>query len=531
MIAYKALQYLVHYSNKQPKSGFNSLNNELKSLFISIFIDFLSRQTQNLDELLNKFEKLNDPSSRNKSSQTVLFHLEMRFDYLEQFLLTLHSFTNLNTQFVAKYFENNNSIRILFQYLGNKLFRIRLAEYFTQKKNAYFESFRKLFELLVKIVFNLSRYFTKLTNSTASENAGYYVLSRKSWTDSNATQILSDILAEIDFLPDTRIIINLILANLSNDDESGDKSLQERVIFENVMLLQVVATQIFSKYVMRVKINNYYYSNNFECDEPEVSEGEASNQLEVAGINEVGELTIIDVLNCLYNMALNDNLKFDLYEKYNVKVYLRQIILNGNMIEKEHSIKLLWLFCFENEISKSVKEDSELIDYIQNLLRASDESRNKRLKHNCKGVLWLMADHIESESKRKFSQNERRNKWLAKNSNNSNNSSVLTYTNQVDKHIMISYNKDSRDICLKIKEELENAGFTIWIDVENISGSSLESMAHGIEQSECVLICMSQKYKESLNCRAESEYVFQTKKPFIPLIMEPGYKVSNISII
>jgi hypothetical protein len=31
------------------------------------------------------------------------------------------------------------------------------------------------------------------------------------------------------------------------------------------------------------------------------------------------------------------------------------------------------------------------------------------------------------------------------------------------------------DLCLKIKKELENDGHKIWIDVEDISGSSLES--------------------------------------------------------
>ena len=46
---------------------------------------------------------------------------------------------------------------------------------------------------------------------------------------------------------------------------------------------------------------------------------------------------------------------------------------------------------------------------------------------------------------------------------------------QTTGHIMISYNKECRDLCLKIKKDLENDGHKIWIDVEDISGSSLES--------------------------------------------------------
>ena len=49
-------------------------------------------------------------------------------------------------------------------------------------------------------------------------------------------------------------------------------------------------------------------------------------------------------------------------------------------------------------------------------------------------------------------------------------------------------------------------------------------MAKGIENSWCALICMTEKYKESSNCRFEAEYVLQLKKPFIPLILQKSYK-------
>lgn len=91
---------------------------------------------------------------------------------------------------------------------------------------------------------------------------------------------------------------------------------------------------------------------------------------------------------------------------------------------------------------------------------------------------------------------------------------------------MISYNRESRDLMLKIKEELEKLvmGFKIWIDVEDIHGSSLESMATAIEQSQCVIVAMSEKYKLSTFCRAEAEYAFQLNKKIIPLILQADYK-------
>lgn len=35
-------------------------------------------------------------------------------------------------------------------------------------------------------------------------------------------------------------------------------------------------------------------------------------------------------------------------------------------------------------------------------------------------------------------------------------------------HIMISYNRESRDVLLAIKSDLEKYGYKVWIDVEDI---------------------------------------------------------------
>ena len=50
---------------------------------------------------------------------------------------------------------------------------------------------------------------------------------------------------------------------------------------------------------------------------------------------------------------------------------------------------------------------------------------------------------------------------------------------------------------LLIKSELEKAGYKTWMDVDNMSGSTLEAMAKAVEGSAVVLICVSKKYKES----------------------------------
>lgn len=78
-------------------------------------------------------------------------------------------------------------------------------------------------------------------------------------------------------------------------------------------------------------------------------------------------------------------------------------------------------------------------------------------------------------------------------------------------------------MCLKIKDELKSKGFQVWIDVEQIYGSSLSSMAEAVENASVFLMCVSEKYYQSPNCRLEAEYAVRLQKPIIPLIMQADY--------
>lgn len=53
-------------------------------------------------------------------------------------------------------------------------------------------------------------------------------------------------------------------------------------------------------------------------------------------------------------------------------------------------------------------------------------------------------------------------------------------------------------------------------------GSSMNAMAKAVENSFCVLICVTEFYRQSLYCQAEAEYAFKLNKPIIPLILESG---------
>eukprot|EP00026_Physarum_polycephalum_P004226 Phypoly_transcript_04243.p1 GENE.Phypoly_transcript_04243~~Phypoly_transcript_04243.p1 ORF type:complete len:466 (+),score=56.39 Phypoly_transcript_04243:731-2128(+) len=92
------------------------------------------------------------------------------------------------------------------------------------------------------------------------------------------------------------------------------------------------------------------------------------------------------------------------------------------------------------------------------------------------------------------------------------------------KHVMISYNWDDQPIVIQIADAIKEHGYSVWLDIEKMAGSILGTMAQAIENAEIVVMCISQKYKDSPNCRLEGEYCISRKLPFVPLMMQHGYK-------
>lgn len=90
--------------------------------------------------------------------------------------------------------------------------------------------------------------------------------------------------------------------------------------------------------------------------------------------------------------------------------------------------------------------------------------------------------------------------------------------------IMISYSHKDEQICFRIHEQLKKDGYRVWIDRDCLRGFTMVGIAHAIENSESVLICMSNTYKQSVYCQSEAHYAFEQGCRLIPIIIEPDYK-------
>ncbi len=273
------------------------------------------------------------------------------------------------------------------------------------------------------------------------------------------------------------------MANIATDEE-----------IESLKEISLVMSQIVEKIVSYFikKLND---GTKIQRSHVQIYMEDESGMVSTVEVARVADgWSCIELMDACYHLTVYDKVKHELYFTLKMSEHLRTIIYKGNPIEVMYALKLIYQLCFDKRIAAHVKGDSSLVEKITNLNVSLDS--NALTKKSCQGILWLIDE----------------------------SNSVKDSDGQQKKHIMISYNRESRDLCLKIKSELEKMNYTVWIDVENIHGSSLESMALAIENAMCVLMCMTEKYKQSTYCRAEAEYAFNINRPIVPIIMQSGYQ-------
>lgn len=295
------------------------------------------------------------------------------------------------------------------------------------------------------------------------------------WVETNTLNILMN-LAKLQ--ASTEFDAFLAVSNIANDKQ-----------IESLTEIHAVVTKLC--HFLKMCANDFR-NDSFYREKRQIVENGEILDVEVYCIHGEGiSSSILVILRGLYKLSVNDALKSDIYFKNDIKEDLITVLLMGNEIEKKYTLKILGQLSFNKSIAIDLNNQKQLIDYLK-------ESDNlSTLKQT---ILWNLKSNESSDVV----------------------SGKTPPSNEA--HVMISYNTASRDLCLKIKSALEEASFKVWIDVSNIHGSSLDSMAQAVENSKCVLMCVTEKYRQSLNCQAEAQYAFKLKKHIIPVIMEKGYE-------
>ena len=94
-------------------------------------------------------------------------------------------------------------------------------------------------------------------------------------------------------------------------------------------------------------------------------------------------------------------------------------------------------------------------------------------------------------------------------------------------HQIISYSWATKNLVKSVHAALKEAGVRIWFDEEEIRGSVIDRMAEAVEGARAILMCYSQAYKNSSNCRAEAQYAYKLQKPIILVLWQQQYNADG----
>ena len=209
--------------------------------------------------------------------------------------------------------------------------------------------------------------------------------------------------------------------------------------------------------------------------------------------------SVEELVVALSNLAVNDENKVKLVDEKVLPLLV--LTLELKELEQEPAISCLWQLSFREDVRLQIVEEPNCIDLIRKISKDDQNGKDKlankaksALEFICKGTQGLGTDNVSTE------------------------------TGADQGHIFISYNWKYQETVLKIRQLLIDNGYKVWIDVDQMHGSTLEAMARAVENASVVLICYSESYKMSNMCRTEAEYTFRLQKPFIPVNMEYRYQ-------
>ncbi|XP_067030823.1 uncharacterized protein [Acropora muricata] len=190
-------------------------------------------------------------------------------------------------------------------------------------------------------------------------------------------------------------------------------------------------------------------------------------------------------------VASNDGNKKMIGQLGGISVLAAMLKDETHLQERPGAANALYVLSFDEENKDIIKADSDMMDVLQNLQHSGD----KEIQQAAAGVIWEIAGKEEHKTK----------------------------SSDSEEHIMISYQWDCQKTMLLLKTELESKGYRVWMDVDKMTGDTLETMARAVEKSSVVLMAMSRKYQSRPNCRSEASYAYKLGKKIIPLMMEENY--------
>lgn len=160
------------------------------------------------------------------------------------------------------------------------------------------------------------------------------------------------------------------------------------------------------------------------------------------------------IIESIHKLAVEDANKLIIHQNNGVRL-LVDVLKSLNVMKKEKhaAANAIWMLCYDDKIKKFVRDQEDTYKVI---VKLAETSVHDEIRVSCKGILMLLNDEIEKKAElfKKKAISEDSKKISAK--------PLLSRQKEVVEpvaaessggHIMISYNKFSRETCLKIKKK------------------------------------------------------------------------------
>lgn len=97
-------------------------------------------------------------------------------------------------------------------------------------------------------------------------------------------------------------------------------------------------------------------------------------------------------------------IKYELYERHSLKAYLSRILFNGNSIEKEYALKLLWKLSLDKHVADSIRNDLNLYSFLVGL-SMNQFNRNRILIKYANCILFALNNSSTTTSTNGYATN------------------------------------------------------------------------------------------------------------------------------
>ena len=275
-------------------------------------------------------------------------------------------------------------------------------------------------------------------------------MNKSDWRSLNAIPALLNLLKRA--AERYKLYIYMACANIADDKEIEEITEIQSSIETFVSFVNQTANDLKHGCVERMPLQ-------FKDDEDD-HKNEAITSYDVCycmDFDNNASVSITGNLLAIYRLSINPATKWTIWSIVNFKESLKTFLRDGNDIEKLYSIQVMAQLAFDKKVLDQMLEDKELVNLISSLAQDNQNASYAHLTQTTKArkiakqMAWsfdeIEKDKLKSSTKPMLNEEKDDNK---------------------NKHIMISYNTGSRELCLRIKEELEKNNHKVWIDVNEV---------------------------------------------------------------